>query len=61
MLREHQLHVKLSKCTFGKSKVEYLGHIILEAGVATDPNKIAAMVSWPIPQFVKELKEFFWD
>jgi len=45
VLRFNQLYVKLSKCTFGKKEVEYLGHIISEQGVNTDPKKIEAMVS----------------
>lgn len=43
-LREHQLVAKISKCTFAQEKVEYLGHIIIGQGVATNPSKIAAIV-----------------
>lgn len=39
LLEENQLYAKLSKCA---GKVSYLGHIISEQGVATDPNKIEA-------------------
>ena len=48
-LREHQLYMKLSKCSFAQLQLEYLGHIISVAGVATNPTKIAAMVQWLVP------------
>jgi hypothetical protein len=45
ILRENRLTVKASKCTFGSSQVEYLRHIIIGQGVATDPTKIQAVTS----------------
>lgn len=58
LLRKHQLYVKKQKCSFGQSKVEYLGHIVSRDGVAADPTKIQAILNWPIPSNVKELRGF---
>ena len=48
-LREHQLYLKRSKCSFAQNQLEYLGHIISDQGVATDPSKTSAMYKWPVP------------
>jgi len=39
VLRANKLHVKKSKCEFGTSSVQYLGHTISADGVAMDTNK----------------------
>jgi RNase H-like domain found in reverse transcriptase/Reverse transcriptase (RNA-dependent DNA polymerase) len=58
ILSENQLFVKESKCAFGVNEIEYLGHIISRNGVATDPQKVAAMLKWPKPRNIKELRGF---
>ena len=58
LLLNHQLYAKRSKCVFGSSKVECLGHIIFGQGVSIDPKTIAAMMSWPSPTSIKALKGF---
>ncbi|KAL5850318.1 hypothetical protein ACOSQ4_008331 [Xanthoceras sorbifolium] len=58
ILRENQLFVKKSKCSFGCHELEYLGHIISEKGVAADNKKIQGMVDWPTPKSIKALRGF---
>ena len=58
VLFDHKLFAKRSKCTFACYKVEYLGHIISDHGVRTDPKKTQAMLDWPIPKIVKALRGF---
>ena len=42
-LRTNNLKLKLSKCTFMRSSVKFLGHIISEHGLQTDPDKVEAV------------------
>jgi hypothetical protein len=58
LLAKDQWQVKLSKCLFAQRQLRYLGHIISEQGVATDPAKVEAVLSWPAPVSVKELRSF---
>ena len=58
ILRTNTLYAKESKCSFGVTHVEYLGHIISGEGVATDPRKIEAVAQWPIPKSLKQLQGF---
>ena len=38
--------------------MQYLGHIISEQGIATDPEKIKAIIDWPTPKSVTEVRSF---
>src|SRR5438105_4404552 len=57
-LREHQLRLKRSKCSFGKTSVSYLGHVISRARVAMDQHKVSAVLYWPRPCIVRALRGF---
>ena len=37
-LKEHGLKLKPSKCEFFKTSVTYLGHVVSQSGVKTDPQ-----------------------
>ena len=39
-------------------QVSYLGHVVSAQGVALDQSKIQALVEWPIPKNIKELRGF---
>ncbi|KAJ4817820.1 polyprotein [Rhynchospora pubera] len=58
LLQEHQLFAKRSKCEFGLLKIGYLGHLISQNGVETDPQKIEAMLHWPVQKNVRAVRGF---
>lgn len=57
-LEKHGLKLKGSKCEFFKTHVRYLGHIVSEKGIQTDPEKLSALKTWPEPVNVKTLRSF---
>ncbi len=57
-LREVGLKVKVEKCHFLQSEVEFLGHMVSAQGVSTDPDKVSAVKQWPVPNTLKELRSF---
>lgn len=58
MLLQHRLYAKESKYNFGGSTVEYFGHVISVAEVATDPMKFTTVREWLISTSVKHLHRF---
>lgn len=52
------LKLKPRKCQLFKKEVEFLGHIINQHGVHTDPKKIECVKNWPLPQNIKDVRSF---
>lgn len=57
-LEEYGLRVNLEKCTFLKSFVEYLGHVICAEGLHSSPKNAKAITEMPKPQDVTQLRPF---
>lgn len=57
-LAEHQFYLKLSKCSFDRDKIDYLGHLVDAYGIHVDPSKIEVMVNWSVPKTLKQLRAF---
>ena len=49
------MYAKLRKCDFYKY-IHYLGHIILDEGISMDPEKIEAIMNWPTPRNVIDVR-----
>ncbi|XP_065144068.1 uncharacterized protein [Paramisgurnus dabryanus] len=48
-LEEVGLKISIDKCQFCQPKVKYVGHIVSEAGIATDPKKVELVKQWKQP------------
>ena len=58
-LQEHSYHVRLDKCEFLQTEVEFLGHRINQDGISTHPDKVDTLKKWPTPfTTLKEVKSF---
>ncbi len=57
-LREHDLRLKLKKCSFLKSETHYLGFVIDKDGIKPDSQKVEAIRSLPVPTCVREVRSF---
>ena len=57
-LEESGLNLKLSKCSFLLSSVEYLGHRISAAGIQPTEDKKKAILQAPAPKNVTQLKSW---
>jgi len=57
-IRKSGMKVKPSKCEFHQSETEYLGFIIGQEGVQTDPVKTQAIWDWTTPKKIKEMEYF---
>ncbi|CAI7806861.1 unnamed protein product [Closterium sp. NIES-54] len=57
-LDKHILLTKGSKCDFFQDRLEFLGHVISEAGVEIDPQKLDTVKAWHPPTNITELQSF---
>lgn len=58
VLRDNQFQAKLSKCEFEQEELTFLGHVIGKHGIKPDPKKISAVMDWPKPTSVTEVRSF---
>lgn len=58
LLYSHKFFAKVSKCSFGVTMVEYLGHLIFGHGVQADLGKLQAIEDCPTPSSLTTLRAF---
>ncbi|GJU58023.1 putative reverse transcriptase domain-containing protein [Tanacetum coccineum] len=58
LLKEEKLYAKFSKCEFGLSKVQFLGHVIDSEGIHVDLAKIESIKYWASPKTPTEIRQF---
>lgn len=58
LLQDAGLTLKLSKCSFFDTKIEYLGYEISADGVKPSVHKIASVSDFPTPRNVHEVRQF---
>ena len=57
-LRDAGLKLSPKKCILLQQSVSFLGHVVSNHGVSTDPKKIEAVRTWASPRTAKEVKSF---
>ena len=53
-----RIHIKLAKCDFFRSTVTFLGYLVGEGQLRSDPRKVEAVTQWLPPSSVKEVRMF---
>jgi len=50
--------IKALKCKFCQLQMNFLGHVMGPEAITTDPQRIAAILSYPAPRNQKQLRQF---
>lgn len=58
VFREAGLQLNSSKCHFGHRQVTILGHLVDSSGIRPDPDKVRAVLDFPVPTCVKDVRSF---
>ncbi|KAF1321175.1 reverse transcriptase, partial [Globisporangium splendens] len=58
VIRENKLYANLKKCMFFAPEIPVLGCFVGKSGVRVDPEKVKAIDDWPVPQNVKQLRQW---
>ena len=58
ILAENDLYVKPEKCTFEQEEIKYLGVIVRRKQLCIDPNKLHAVLHYPMPQNMTDIRAF---
>ncbi|KAF1318485.1 reverse transcriptase, partial [Globisporangium splendens] len=58
VVRENKLYANLKKCMFFAPEIPVLGCFVGKSGVRVDPEKVKAIDDWPVPQNVKQLRQW---
>jgi hypothetical protein len=57
-LRATSLYANVKKCSFYTDQVVFLGFVVSSTGVSADLAKIQAIVSWPEPKSIHDVRSF---
>ena len=57
-LKKHELFAKPSKCIIGAPELEFCGHMVGNGHVRPTASKVQAILDWPIPRNVHEVRQF---
>lgn len=57
-LQKEKLQINLKKCSFMKEELIYFGFIVSKEGLKMDSKKIQAIVNWPTPRIIFEVRGF---
>lgn len=57
-LVDNQLTLNVGKCQFFQSEMRFLGYIVSELGLRTDPEKVSAITNWNRPKNSTEVRSF---
>ena len=56
--RRRNLYIKVSKCFFGYSELEFVGKVVSEKGLQISRTKIQSILNFPFHTVSKQLKSF---
>nr|CAD1820506.1 unnamed protein product [Ananas comosus var. bracteatus] len=58
ILREQKLYANFKKCNFVTNSLVFLGYVVSAEGIKMDPAKVEAIVSWPEPTSLQDIRSF---
>jgi len=58
VLRANKLYAARDKCEFGKTELQFLGHVVTQNGLKMDSRKTTAISEWGTPKNLEELRSF---
>ncbi|GJS16698.1 RNA-directed DNA polymerase [Tanacetum coccineum] len=58
VLRAQKLYANGKKYHFLVTKVTFMGYIVTSSGIKIDPAKVEAIISWPTPSTIHDIRSF---